>query len=169
MRTFIPIVLASCLLLSCQRTKPQAPSRHSEQDSTKIAMLLLTQRIAEEADRELTGYVSHSEAEYVLDNTGFWYRYITRSDENRLQKGEKTLIRAQVYAMDGKLLLDSQEEVTVGKKETISAIDAMLRMMRKGEECELLVPWYMAFGATGSQDIPPYTNVKIELTTYSAY
>lgn len=160
-------ILASCLLLSCQRTKPQAPSRHSEQDSSRVAMLLVTQRLAEEADKELTQYAAQTNGEYTLDEYGFWYKYIKRTNGSYWRKGEAVLIHTKIFSFTGALLLDNQEQIEIGKGETIPAIEDMLLMMRRNEACELLIPWYLAFGASGNENVEPYTNVRIDIETYT--
>lgn len=167
MKSSTIIILASCLLVSCQRTKPQAPSHHAEQDSVKVAMLLVTQRLAEEADKELTQYASRTNGEYTLDDFGFWYKYLKRTDGNYWQKGEQVLIHTQIFSLKGELLLDSKEQIEIGKGNAIPAIEDMLLMMRKNEACELLVPWYLAFGASGNENIAPYTNIRIDIETHT--
>ena len=159
--------MASCLLVGCQRTKPQAPSHHTEQDSAKVAMLLITQRLAEEADKELTQYASQANDEYTLDDSGFWYKYKRRTDGNYWQKGEKALIHTQTFSLDGELLLDSKEQIEIGRGDVIPTSEDMLLMMRKNEASELLVPWYLAFGASGNENIAPYTNVRINIETHT--
>ncbi len=167
MRRLIVAILASCLLCSCQRTKPQAPSHRSAQDTAQVALLLMTQRMAEEADKELTNYVNHIDSGYTLNEAGIWYRYTKRTNEKRWQKGENVLLHAQVYTMDGKLLIDSRETIALGKGETLLSIENILQTMRRNEACELLVPWYQAFGVSGSEEVPPYTNIKINMETYT--
>lgn len=167
MRKLFVVILASCLLCSCQRTKPQAPSHRQAQDTAQVALLLMTQRMVEEADKELTNYVNHVDSGYTLNESGIWYRYTKRTDEKRWQKGEDVELHAQIYTMDGKLLTDSRETIALGKGETLQSVENILQTMRRGEACELLVPWYQAFGVSGSEEVPPYTNIKINMETYT--
>lgn len=167
MRRLFVVILASCLLCSCQRTKPQAPSHRQAQDTAQVALLLMTQRMAEEADKELTNYVNHVDSGYTLNESGIWYRYTKRTNEKRWQKGEDVELHAQIYTMDGKLLTDSRETIALGKGETLQSVENILQTMRRGEACELLVPWYQAFGVSGSEEVPPYTNIKINMETYT--
>ncbi len=167
MRKLFVVILASCLLCSCQRTKPQAPSHRQAQDTAQVALLLMTQRMAEEADKELTNYVNHVDSGYTLNESGIWYRYTKRTDEKRWQKGEDVELHAQIFTMDGKLLTDSRETIALGKGETLQSVENILQTMRRGEACELLIPWYQAFGVSGSEEVPPYTNIKINMETYT--
>lgn len=130
-----------------------------------MALVLLNQRMAEEADKELIRYINGQTADYTLDTYGFWYRFTTRTDAPRLQKEQTVTVQARIYTLQDRLLADIEETVVVGKKQVIPAIEQMLPLLREGESCVLLAPWYTAFGAVGSDAVAPYTNVKIELQT----
>lgn len=160
-------LLASCLLciVGCQRTKPQAPSHRTEKDSSEMALLLMNQRLAVEADRELAQYVNHVDSGYVLSEWNVWYKYLQRTDEPRWKRNEQVLLHAQVYTLEGQLLVDSEEVIVLGKGETLQAIETMVLEMRRDEACRILSPWYLAYGVSGSNEVPPYMNVKIDLET----
>lgn len=172
----LDIILAGCLLVgavSCQKTKPQAPTLRGEnseqtlskEDSAKLELVLLTSRLAEEADKELALWVNQQEEPYVLDIEGYWYFIGHHSQGARFQKGQEVKVKALIYDMDGTLLMDEQTTLTLGKRETIRAIESALLNLREGESCTVLAPWYCAFGQTGNQAVKPYQNIKIEIQT----
>ncbi len=158
-------LICGCLLgVSCQRTKPQLPSnRVQEVDSTELRMALLTQRLVEEANTSLAQYVQGLDSAYVLELIGYWQRVPHRLDGAKLQKNEKVLLHSKIYTLSGELLLDTEEVVTVGKREVPVAVDDFLVEMRAGECASLLIPWYAAFGAIGNENVPAYENVRIEI------
>ncbi|MCM1034897.1 MAG: FKBP-type peptidyl-prolyl cis-trans isomerase [Paludibacter sp.] len=164
--TFITILAGILLLYGCNKTKPQAPSHRTEQnDTTQLALVLLNQRMAEEADKELIHYIQQEPDTYTLDTYGYWYRYNNHTQLPHLQKDQYVVVKAQIYDLQDQLLTDSEETICIGKKQVIPVIDQMLPQLREGEECTLLAPWYTAFGPIGSDAVPPYTNVKIKLQT----
>ena len=52
---------------------------------------------------------------------------------------------------------------TIGKQELPIAIEFSIREWHRGCRIRMFVPWYSAFGMQGTNDIPPYENVMIEL------
>ncbi len=160
------LILGSWLLAltSCQRTKPQMPSnRAQEVDSTELRVALLAQRLVEEANTTLAHYVQGLDSAYVLELMGYWHRVPHRLEGVKLQKNEKVLLHSKIYTLDGDLLSDAEEVITVGKREVPTAVDKMLEQMRTGECASLLIPWYAAFGAAGNGIVPAYENVRIEI------
>lgn len=172
MRKLIYILtLAGCLLcVACQRTKPQAPANRTEAaDSAQLAMVFFYQRMAEEADRSLAQTVQTSGQPYTLHNTGFWYRITRRTELPHLQKGQLVTLCMKVYTLQDTLLLDTQESIEVEKRQIVKAVDSFLPEMRMDESAVLLVPWYCAYGQTGTGEIPPYENVKIKIEVKHNY
>lgn len=176
--TYIILLLTIIGLFACKPTKPQSPSNKTQEiDSTQIEMMLMNFRLAEAADAELIKYVRSSaqqstnledsnnpSIEYTLHQWGFWYRKILRNEQPILTEGEEVEIHYQVYSFDNQLLIDSQENIQVGKRQVIMAIEQMLPLMHQEEQAELLAPWYLAYGSTEEAGIAPYTNVRILLT-----
>ncbi len=73
------------------------------------------------------------------------------------------MAHCQLFTLAGELISDVVQQVNVGKKEVIPAIEYALKQMRRGEKALLLAPWYTAYGAIGNEEVKPYTNLKIEI------
>ncbi len=160
------LMIGSWLLfpMSCQRTKPQAPANRSRQvDSTELAMALLTQQMVEGANTELARYVNTLDTAYTLDSRGYWYTKTRRTDGDTIRKEQEALLRVVVHDLQGTLLTDSEVAIVVGKQALPAAIDAFLQQMCMGEKASLIVPWYAAYGATGTETIPAYENIRMEI------
>ncbi len=160
------LMLGAVLLMpmGCRRTRPQMPAnRHKQVDSTELAMALLTQRMVEGANNELALYVKGLDSAYVLERRGYWHRMVLRTDGDTLGKDRETLLRVVVQDLQGKMLEDSEVNVVVGKQELPAAVDKYLQTMCVGECASLLVPWYAGYGATGTEKIPAYTNVRMTI------
>lgn len=160
------LTLAGCLLcVACQRTKPQSPSNRTAAtaDTAQLSLVFLYQRLAEEADRVLVHAVQQSGDNYTLHNLGFWYRISRKTDSPRLQTGQQIRLHTRVYTLQDTLLLDTEEQMQIGKRQTVVAADELLQEMRLGENAVLLVPWYAAYGQAGTEQVPAYENVRIEI------
>jgi hypothetical protein len=129
-------------------------------DSTLLQAIETNQHLAEEADRALTMYVDSGFAQQEL---GYWSRGMVQVDSTLAADTPVTLHR-RVYTLDSLLVEDVTEIVTVGQANQIQAVNDALEQMTHGQEVTLIVPWYLAYGSTGTDAVAPYTNVRIELT-----
>ncbi len=160
----IVVTIAIVCLMACHKTQPQIPTRHGQKRETPADTLLLkaietNQRLAQEADKAISNYANEGYAQY---ETGFWAKTL-REVDNPLQEGEKVMVHYRVYSMDDVLLEDIREAVVMGKSTRIQAVTEALYMMERGEKVSLIVPWYLAYGATGNETVAPYTNLRVEL------
>ena len=85
------LLLALILLLpACGKTKPQSPSNRrgeTQQDTAAMALVLMNQRLAEQADKEVLEYVRLQDApQYALANAGYWTRRLMRTDNQQIDR-----------------------------------------------------------------------------------
>ncbi|MBQ7698031.1 MAG: FKBP-type peptidyl-prolyl cis-trans isomerase [Paludibacteraceae bacterium] len=158
-------MVLTMVLTGCPKTGPQRPTYRSGRqevsmvDSTLLQAIETNQHLAEEADRALTMYVDSGFAQQEL---GYWSRGMVTVD-SVLATGSVVTLHRRVYTMDSVLLEDVTEPVTVGQANQIQAVSDALTQMQRGQEVTLIVPWYLAYGSTGTAAVAPYTNVRIEL------
>ena len=69
----------------------------------------------------------------------------------------------RILSLEGQLYSDIEQTAHAGKYELPSAIDANITEWHHGAKVKLLAPWYAAYGIKGTDEIPPYENVMIEL------
>lgn len=166
MKRLILYILCAVLCCSCHKTMPQSPSNKVEKtDTIGQALMELNFRLSEEADREITAYVKAASVAYAQHELGFWYRKLNQTEGRRYTHGNVVDLQLQFYTLDGKKLLDSEETICIGKRETAWCIDWALELTNEGEALEIISPWYAAFGPTGNDFVPAYTNVKIIVQT----
>jgi FKBP-type peptidyl-prolyl cis-trans isomerase len=69
----------------------------------------------------------------------------------------------QVYELNGQLIADVSETFEIGSasKPLPLAMDKALKMLRQGEQIQIIAPWYTAYGVEGTDEIKGYTNLKI--------
>lgn len=151
------------LLYSCTpKTGAQSPStrngHRTRTDTTLLQLIEINQHLAEEADRQVARYSNG----YVLNETGFWTRGLKQVD-TPLTEGEHVDVLIAIYGLDSILYESVAQEQTIGKIEHAQAIVEVLSEMEHGQHVSVLAPWYVAFGGTGGHNVPPYTNVRIEI------
>lgn len=163
----IAILLLACVLVSCGRQAPQRPSNRKEKvaeaDSAQLSLMLWQQRLAEAADDELARYVQQSGDTFALYDNRTWMRICRkgRQDEPKIQRGEEHIVHMEIYDLKGQMLADIQRPFVIGKMELPAAADANMTVLNPGARVEMVAPWYMAYGANGTDGVPPYTNVLI--------
>jgi len=129
-------------------------------DTVAVQLLTMNQKMANEADLQL---MNMAPADYVLMEENYWVRGLG-NDTVGLLADEYVSLEAQFYSLDSTLLTTHQAETQVGKVDEIQAIVYVLAKMQRGMHVSMLVPWYMAFGSAGNQDVRPYENIRVELT-----
>lgn len=157
-------LIVSAVLAGCHHTAPQSPAYRSgrqevKTDSTLLQAIETNRHLAEEADRALTVYADSGFAQQEL---GYWSRGMAAVD-NCLAADSSVTLHRSVYSLDSLLIEEVTEEVTIGQSGQIQAVADALSQMERNQTVTLLVPWYLAYGATGSDKVAPYTNVRIEL------
>ncbi len=161
-KLFIIFLFFAVVLTGCVRTQPQRPTYHGHapaEDTTLIQSVTFNQQMAEKADAQLIGYADG----YTLTEDSYWVRGLKPTD-TPLTDGETVKMHALFYRLDSTLLTDHTADATLGRIDEIPAIMSVIPQMNRGDSISLLVPWYLAFGSTGNGVVPPYENIRIELT-----
>ena len=158
--------MAICsMLMACGKTQPQRPTfknRPQVADSTVVALVEVNQRMAAHADSRLARYATE---DYALQEEGYWVSGL-HDIETGFSDSTQVCVRMQVYDTEGNLYEDRHETFCVGKTGDMRVLDPVLRQLHRGDSVSILAPWYMAYGSLGSQVVPPYTNVRIELRVF---
>ncbi len=158
--------MAICsMLMACGKTQPQRPTfknRPQAADSTVVALVEVNQRMAADADSRLARYATE---DYALQEEGYWVSGL-HDIETGFSDSTQVCVRMQVYDTEGNLYEDRHETFCVGKTSDMRVLDPVLRQLHSGDSVSILAPWYMAYGSLGSQVVPPYTNVRIELRVF---
>lgn len=165
-----------CLLLSaggCGGRGPQRPSQRSgtkpEADSAALALMEMNQRMAMAADEEVLRYVQGREdaerfAQMPFSNA--WIRIVERGDEQSAspQKDETWRLHIKTYSLHGQLLLDTEQEYVIGRNELPMCIEMNINEWHRGAKVVIATPWYAAYGMMGTEDVPAYENVLLEIS-----
>lgn len=157
------------LLVACGQQAPQRPSQRMGQapqvDSAQLALMELNMRLAEAADQQVLQAVQTQEESYALYEGQVWMHILDPGDTQRdkFKNGDLCSVHMQVYTLARELLVDSEGSYHVGKGELPRGVDANLPELYPGAKVRMYIPWYMAYGLQGTEHIPPYENVIIDL------
>ena len=155
MRKYGWIIIVALLVAGCNGTAPQRPSQRKGEapkaDSTAIALMEMNQQLAQAADEQLHHLALQQEDPYALYERGVWAYVVEKGDTDQpVLAGEECL-------------LDSDLTARIGKYELPAAVDENITEWNHGAKVRMLAPWYAAYGIKGTDYIPPYENVIIEL------
>jgi hypothetical protein len=163
------LALLLVLWCGCHHSGPQRPTQRlgsaPEPDSAQLALLELNQRLAAAADRELAQVIQTQDEAYALYDLNTWMHIYDAGDENTPSpvQDDEWIIRMRTYNLAGQLLIDTEGTYRIGRHELPPAVDTNIRDLHHGARVRLYVPWYAAYGLTGTEHVGPYENVIIEI------
>lgn len=162
--------MGACLvvaLTSCHRVGPQAPANRQEEDTTGLAMSLMNMRLAQAADQQVIAWVQQADTTFTLEDFGYWFCIYRRTDGAQIEEHQQVELFYTTTTLDGQLIEDSQTVITVGRRETLWAIDNILPMLHEGEAVRIASPYYTAYGREGTENVEPFTNCIIDIRNVS--
>ncbi len=156
------------VLTSCAKPSPQLPANKATQsDSTVVTLVQVNERMIEAEDSLLSQYVSKTDKNFVKHKAGFWYKLNHQTTGTKPKANVNCSVNYSVFTLGGDFLFDKDEEVIIGKKQIIKAVEEALLMMHKGEQATLVVPWYLAYGMKGNlNEVAPYTSIVLRIHYY---
>jgi hypothetical protein len=133
-----------------------------EPDSLLLAQMRFNQRMVNAASLQCLTYVQEDMGkQYAQDEAGFWYTKVVKTDLDSLRQGEQVDMHIQIYELNDSLVADVKESFQMGQASLPMAILRSLKMMKHGEQMQIVTPWYAAYGVEGTTLINPYSNLKI--------
>ena len=169
-RWYMAMALLSLLIVvGCNTRGPQRPSqwlgREPEPDSADLALMELNRQMALSADDQLLQLVQAQEEQYALYDGGVWVHQIDGGDTEAepVHMGEVCTFRIKTYNIDGRLLTDMEQTYAVGKFEMPIGVERNISNWHHGARLRMYVPWYSAYGMKGTDHVPPYENVILEI------
>lgn len=157
------LIIAVC---GCRRVKPQSPANRPSIDSLGLAITMVNLRMAEEADLTCTKYAQTCDSTFVLSEDGYWYHIIRNGDTSlseALKEGMVVELHYCTYKLNGQLIEDTQQQIRIGKRETLFALDKLLPVLHEDEQAQLICPYYTAYGIEANNQVDFYTNCIIHL------
>ena len=161
-------IIIALLIAGCSNTAPQRPSQRKgdapKTDSTALALMELNQQLAQTADEQLYRLVQEQNEPYALYERGVWAYVVDKGNtEQPVLSNEECRLHMTVLSLSGKQYTDSDLTARIGKYELPAAVEENITEWYHGAQVRMFAPWYAAYGIKGTEYIPPYENVIIEL------
>lgn len=157
-----------CVMVACSKPSPQLPSnKGSNVDEKAEGLLIVNKRLAVKEDSLLSAFAKHDPA-LLKHELGFWYKVDKKTKGKVPKEKDKCNFALQVMLLDNKVVMTTEQQIEIGKKQTIVGVEEALKLMHRGESATLLLPWYLAYGMLGEQDVvPPYTSIICKIHLYN--
>jgi FKBP-type peptidyl-prolyl cis-trans isomerase FkpA len=150
--------------IGCTRQSPQLPAnKQSNIDSLSLAVQSANQRLIAGEDSILSAYIQKRKLKLTQSSSGMWYSINSKNKGNKPQELESCKLWYSISLLSDSLLLEKTETIIIGKKQIINGIEEAVLLMHQGDEALLIIPWYLAYGMKGSEDVAPYTSIKVML------
>ena len=170
MKRYVYLLIGLLIFLGgCRKQPPQLPAHRMGEgpkvDSVQMRLMELNSEMAQAADAQLTKLVQQQEDSYALYDGNVWIHFIERGDikSPAPAEDEEWLIHLRIYTLEGRLLQDAEQTYRIGKRELPPAVDYNIGDMHRGTQARMYVPWYSAYGLQGTEEVPSYENVIIEM------
>ena len=164
------LILVCCLWVGCGGRGPQRPTYKSgqppQEDTVEAALVEMNLRMAKEADKAVFRYVEAQDEAYAqLEFTNAWMRIAAHGDTDGVSPKDDELwqMHLRVKDLNGRLLLDEERDYRIGRSQLPICADVACNEWHHGDHIVMVAPWYSAYGMHGNEDIPPYSNVQIDI------
>lgn len=120
------------------------------------------------SEKELQKYLNDNGIDADPTETGLYYCKIKDGNGEKPEVGKEVKVHYTGKLLDGTIFdssVDRNEPYTfeLGIGEVIPGWDEGLQLMSKGEKGVLYIPYYLAYGNTGSGLIPPFATLIFEV------
>lgn len=153
------------LPFSCAKQQAQLPSnKDNKVDSTNINLRAINEVLTQKEDSLIAELVKKQNTAYNKTSSGIWYEKEVETTLDSLKKQSTATFSYVSYTISGEKVNAERIQIHFEKKEVPVGLEEGLKLMRKGEKMRLIVPWYLAYGLKGENNIPPYTSLIYEIT-----
>ncbi len=158
------VVVLTIALMACTKPTPQIPANKGNVIDENVATLLdINKTLTIKEDSILQKYVKNK-PDFKKNELGFWYKINYLNSNPLLNKNDAFSCRIELYLLNGKEVLTEEKELVLGKKQLVRGLEEGLKLMRRGESATFIIPWYLAYGMKGDENlIPPYTSLIYQI------
>jgi FKBP-type peptidyl-prolyl cis-trans isomerase len=99
--------------------------------------------------------------------SGLTYFIYKKNTSSRIKTNEIVAIKFSLQTLEGKVIFDKNQiqkvKFKVEKDNIESGIHEVIQKMGRGEKAYVILPPHLAFGLTGTEQIPPYAILVYDL------
>lgn len=156
----ILLLAIAVFMIACSKPSPQLPANKGNRvNESREGLLAVNKRLAIKEDSLLRVY-AQKDADLIKNELGFWYKVDKRTNAKSPKENEICAFSLQLMLLNNIVLQSTEEQIEIGKKQTIFGLEEGLKLMHRGERATFVLPWYLAYGMLGYHDVvPPYTSI----------
>ncbi|MBQ7533859.1 MAG: FKBP-type peptidyl-prolyl cis-trans isomerase [Bacteroidales bacterium] len=155
----VVVVSFMAILTSCaDNTDTQNVNNVKKQDRERLEE---ANRYLVKQEKEIINeYIHNSGNEYVETGTGLRYRIVNQGDSTIIKTGDIVVMEYQNSLINGEVVYSSDNDglksFVVGRGGVERGLEEAVLHLHKGDEAEVIMPSYLAYGLTGDGNkIPP--------------
>ena len=162
-------LLLFCFLLSCNNSTPTGVIQNSSTKTEETNPLILgSKKMVELENEEIDLLVQRHKWKMKQTDTGLRYTITKQGVGKNIEKGETVILEYQTFLFNGKEIYNSKNEgvkkFIVEKSEEIAGLHEAVQLMNIGSEAQLIIPSYLAYGASGDGNrIAPYQTLIMKV------
>lgn len=113
-------------------------------------------------------YINKSGNEFVETGTGLRYRIVNQGDEAPIKAGDIVSMEYETSLINGEIVYSSDNDgvktFVVGRGGVERGLEEAVLHLHRGDEAEIIMPSYLAYGLTGDGNrIPPKSIIIYKL------
>ena len=124
----------------------------------------------EKNEKSIQDYLTTNNLSATKDSSGLYYiKQVSNPQGAKAKVGDEVAVFYKIYRLDG-MLLESTDTTRqkplrfpFGANYHLPGVERGISLMREGEKMTLLLPFYLAYGNIGYDQLPAYSPVRVEL------
>lgn len=150
--------------MSCKKQAPQIPANKGNAGDQNVATLLdINKTLTVREDSILQEYAKNKPG-FKKSELGFWYRINNLNNRPLLKINDSIKCKINTFLLNGRRIQNEEKVIVLGKKQLVRGLEEGLKRMRRGESATFIIPWYLAYGMKGDENlIPSYTSLIYQI------
>jgi len=160
---------SSALLLSCNNSTPTGVIISSSDKTEETNPFILgNKKIVELENQDIELFLKRYKWEMTQTNTGLRYEITKKGTGKKITAGETVVLEYKTLLLTGEEIYDSKNdrkiEFIVEKTAEVAGLQEAVQLMNRGDEARLIIPSYLAYGASGDgYKIKPYQTIIMKI------
>ena len=150
------------VVFSCKEKPKEIPDA-----IIKETLQQANKKIVSEDKLLIDAYIKRRNWNADKTGTGLTYFIYQKNNKPRIISNESVSIKFSLQTLEGKVIFDKNQiqkvKFKVEKDNVESGIHEVIQKMGKGEKAFVILPPHLAFGLTGTEQIPPYSILVYDL------
>lgn len=149
---------------SCKKQIPQLPANKGANNENQAGSFQKINRNLIQKEDSILKNLAGQKHNFKRNELGFWYKIISSGKGETIKDSSVCNYHYHLFNTKGKLLKFGENQIIIGKKQTIKGLEEGLKLMQKGDSASFIIPWYLAYGLAGEKGlIPPFSSVIFDV------